>query len=211
MAEPSLRLLITFSALVEVCLQRSSIPPSKAALKNAVNHSSTVYFGLDRASSDTVTRERLSAVRRQFKVNWCTSWNIDNKMITYCTEWARSHAMHLNQAFGEYVLHLNRMWDKDITAEAPQVSHLHIWKWVNECWLMGKLFSSLKNHCVIIWFMSGWRRNAADDHPHHLRGASSMGLLGRRAASVCSVVYHIITAPPWRNMRQWHYVKDLFV
>lgn len=44
------------------------------------------------------------------------------------------------------------------------------WKWVNECWLMGKLFSSLKNPNVIIWFMSGWRKTAAAERSHHLRG-----------------------------------------
>lgn len=44
-------------------------PSCERSSENAVNHSSAVYAGLDRASSDTVTREHLSAVRRQFKVN----------------------------------------------------------------------------------------------------------------------------------------------
>lgn len=40
--------------------------------------------------------------------------------------------MHVNQAFGDlwmYVcdeLHLNRLWDKEITMQLPQVTHLHI-------------------------------------------------------------------------------------
>lgn len=44
---------------------------------------------------------------------------------------------------------------------------------------MGKPFSSLKNHNVIIWFMTGWRRKAAADHSQHLQS-------DRRAISVCS-------------------------
>lgn len=34
--------------------------------------------------------------------------------------------MHVNKVFGEYVLYLNRLCDKDITVQLPQVSYLHI-------------------------------------------------------------------------------------
>lgn len=47
-------------------------------------------------------------------------------MITYCSQLAGSRAVHVNQAYGEYVWHLNRLSDKEVTLQLPQVSYLHI-------------------------------------------------------------------------------------
>lgn len=50
--------------------KKSSIFHSQAAIKHAANHSNLVDAGLDRASPDIITMQRLSAIWRQFKVNW---------------------------------------------------------------------------------------------------------------------------------------------
>lgn len=44
-------------------------------------------------------------------------------MITYCSWWAGSRVLHVNQDFGEYCIWI---CDKEITAQLPQVSHLYI-------------------------------------------------------------------------------------
>lgn len=47
-------------------------------------------------------------------------------MNAYCTKRAGSHITSVHQAVGEFGLLLYRLLDKEITAQPPEVSHLHI-------------------------------------------------------------------------------------